>query len=86
MRAAGVAVRPASPWWWIWIPGLAGSLGGAWDGVPRAAVEAGGCHGLKIQRGEGLAEHARSQVAGLVGGQAGAGGEAAEGVAYVGGE
>jgi hypothetical protein len=54
--------------------------------MPSAAVEAGGCHGLKIQRGEGLAEHAQSQVAGLVGGQAGAGGEAAEGVAHVGGE
>jgi len=54
--------------------------------VPGAAVEGGERPGLDVQRGEELADRARSQVAGLVGGQARPGGESAQGLADVGGE
>jgi hypothetical protein len=55
--------------------------------MPRTAVKAAERFaGLEVQRREGAPDHARSQVAGLVGGQARPGGDAAYGLPHVGGE
>jgi hypothetical protein len=69
------------------VPGPVVSPGGAWIGVPHGALEvAERPAGIEVQRREGVSYHARSQVAGQIGRQAGPCGEVAHDPPYVGGK